>query len=264
MVADLEIYRRPDRVVASVAPGVAPVLAAKFDSLIFAEDVRVVDVSTETVELTVVGGSAARAIAEACGLDEAGLSALADYAHLEAKDGFVARVPDARLPSFRFFVGANRRDEVVDRLNDAGVVNLDAALLDAWRVEAGRPEFGVDMTTETIPLEAGLLDRAISTTKGCYVGQEVIIRVLHRGGGRVAKRLATLTLDVPAEREPPTRGAQLRGDGRDLGMLTSVVPSPDGSRWIALGYVHRDAAEIGRTFEVDASSITAIVTGFGA
>ena len=56
-------------------------------------------------------------------------------------------------------------------------------------MDAGRPLFGVDMDTETIPLEAGLLDRAISTTKGCYVGQEMIIRVLHRGGGRVAQRL---------------------------------------------------------------------------
>ena len=54
---------------------------------------------------------------------------------------------------------------------------------------AGRPEPGVDMDEHTIPLEAGIEDRAISLTKGCYVGQEIIIRVLHRGHGRVAKRL---------------------------------------------------------------------------
>ena len=51
------------------------------------------------------------------------------------------------------------------------------------------PKFCVDMTEDTIPLEAGIEDRAISFTKGCYVGQEVIVRVTHRGGGRVAKRL---------------------------------------------------------------------------
>ena len=52
------------------------------------------------------------------------------------------------------------------------------------RVESGRPLFGVDMDEHTIPLEAGIEDRAISFSKGCYVGQEVIVRVLHRGGGR--------------------------------------------------------------------------------
>ncbi len=61
--------------------------------------------------------------------------------------------------------------------------------LDVLRIEAGVPKFLVDMTEDTIPLEAGIEDRAISFTKGCYVGQEVIVRVTHRGGGRVAKRL---------------------------------------------------------------------------
>ena len=54
------------------------------------------------------------------------------------------------------------------------------------------------MTNDTIPLEAGIEDRAISLTKGCYVGQEIIIRVLHRGQGRVARRLVGLTLDPMA------------------------------------------------------------------
>ena len=53
------------------------------------------------------------------------------------------------------------------------------------------------MTTETIPLEAGIEDRAISFTKGCYVGQEIIIRVVHRGGGRVARKLVGLRPAAP-------------------------------------------------------------------
>ena len=69
------------------------------------------------------------------------------------------------------------------------------------------------MTEETIPLEAGLLDRAISTTKGCYVGQEIVIRILHRGGGRVAKRLVTLAFDSPPS-HLPARGAPVFRDGR--------------------------------------------------
>jgi hypothetical protein len=107
------------------------------------------------------------------------------------------------------------------------------------RVEAGRPEFHVDMTAETIPLEANLLDRAISTTKGCYVGQEVIIRVLHRGGGRVAKRLVQLQFDG-GEARVPSAGTALSADGREMGRVTSAVWSPRAGAAIGLGYVHRD------------------------
>ena len=71
----------------------------------------------------------------------------------------------------------------------------------AWK--PGRPRFGIDMDTETIPLEAGIEDRAISRTKGCYVGQEVIVRVIDRGHGRVARRLVGLQLSSARSRAGP-------------------------------------------------------------
>ena len=83
-----------------------------------------------------------------------------------------------------------------------------AQAIEAARVEAGYPVFGVDMTDDTIPLEAGIEDRAISLTKGCYVGQEVIIRVLHRGHGRVARKLVSLRIDAAV---PPREARVVRG-----------------------------------------------------
>ena len=70
------------------------------------------------------------------------------------------------------------------------------------RIERGVPRFLADMDDETIPLEAGIEDRAISFTKGCYVGQEVIVRVTTRGGGRVAKKLVRWVADASAEIVP--------------------------------------------------------------
>jgi folate-binding protein YgfZ len=99
------------------------------------------------------------------------------------------------------------------------------------------------MTSETIPLEAGLLERAISTTKGCYVGQELIVRVLHRGGGRVARRLVQLVADESSE--PLPVGAGIVVDGEERGRLTSVAFSPRLGRPIALGYIARAEAEPG-------------------
>jgi folate-binding Fe-S cluster repair protein YgfZ len=116
-------------------------------------------------------------------------------------------------------------NDVTEAITKAGAVAMSAEIVDAMRIEAGRPKFGIDMTTETIPLEAGLLDRAISQTKGLLRRQEVIIRVLHRGGGRVAKRLARLHSE---SRTAFVRrgGARSQLTARNVGHVTSAARSP--------------------------------------
>jgi folate-binding protein YgfZ len=115
------------------------------------------------------------------------------------------------------------------------------------RIERGIPRFLVDMDTDIIPLEAGIEDRAISFTKGCYVGQEVIVRVTHRGGGRVAKKLVRWKADSSAAVVPLPGSRILAADpstplgaGRDIGRVTSAVFSPAREAVVGLGYVHRD------------------------
>jgi folate-binding protein YgfZ len=120
-------------------------------------------------------------------------------------------------------------------------VRVSEADAETVRIESGRPRFGVDMDTETIPLEAGLEERAISRSKGCYVGQEVIVRVQDRGQGRVAKRLVGLTFDAGAS--VPAAGARILSGEREIGRVTSATWSPALSRPIALGYAHRDFVE---------------------
>jgi folate-binding protein YgfZ len=124
----------------------------------------------------------------------------------------------------------------------AGATVGDGESAEALRVEAGRPAFGIDMDSETIPLEAGIEGRAISFTKGCYPGQEVVIRVLHRGHGRVARRIAGL---VVAGDVVPARGDNLRAGEREAGRVTSAVWSPRIGKPVALAMVHRDFVEPG-------------------
>ena len=112
---------------------------------------------------------------------------------------------DTGEPGFDLLVEAHAAAALMDALRASGAEDVDAATADVLRVEAGVPKFHRDMDEDTIPLEAGLESRAISLTKGCYVGQEVIVRVLHRGHGRVARRLVGLTLEgeaVPAAGTP--------------------------------------------------------------
>jgi len=114
--------------------------------------------------------------------------------------------------------------------------------------------FGADMKEDTIPLEAGIEGRAISTSKGCYVGQEVIIRVLHRGHGRVARHLVGLAIDGPVV---PTGAPILAGD-REVGRVTSAAVSPRAGT-VALGYVHRDFVAPGTALAVGETSLVAQV-----
>jgi len=141
---------------------------------------------------------------------------------------------------------------------DGGAL-LDAAAVEALRIDAGRAKWGVDMNEETIPLEAGLLDRAISQTKGCYVGQEVIVRVLHRGHGRVAKRLMRIVFDDDA-RTVPAAGAPIVAAGEEVGRVTSAAFSPHRGRLVALGYVQRDHAVEGAAASIDGRAV--VLAGF--
>lgn len=121
-------------------------------------------------------------------------------------------------------------------------VSLDT--FEVVRIERGVPRFLADMDTDTIPLEAGIEDQAISFTKGCYVGQEVIVRVTHRGGGRVAKKLVRWKADESAA-IVPMPGARIFSDQRDIGRVTSAAFSPEREAVVGLGYVHRDFVERG-------------------
>lgn len=261
MLADFEIFRRPDAWLLGLAAERARPIAERLDQSIFSEDVRVLDVTETLAEIVVVGGIATERLADALSMTSADLDTLGELGQRDYDEGFIARSGDAKLPMFTVVVPVARRGEVIARLEAAGVRSVGTALVDALRIDAGRPRFGADMTEETIPLEAGLLERAISTTKGCYVGQEIVIRILHRGGGRVVKRLVTLSFDEPQNGAPPP-GTPLFDGGKNIGQLTSVSPSLTESHLIALGYVHRDLAEEGREVAVGDTDTRATVTGF--
>lgn len=245
IIADLHLFVRPDCLIADVPAANAARLVETFDRLIFTEDVRVADASRNLRQVSVLGGGAANVISRALDVADDALRQLPVWSQLDTSGGFVARTDDANEGSWDVFVNEPDAERVIAALQEAGAVPAAEAVVEAMRIDAGRPAFGVDMTEETIPLEAGLLDRAISQTKGCYVGQEVVIRVLHRGGGRVAKRLVRMACDdIGVQTLPP--GAVVSADGREVGRVTSAAFSPRAARAIALGYVHRDSAEPGR------------------
>ena len=171
----------------------------------------------------------------------------AEHAHVE-RDGarYIATAAGVDV-----LCDAERADAVRDALLAAGAEPASPEAAEIVRVEAGRPRFGVDLAPEAvIPQEAGLNDRAVSFTKGCYVGQETVARLFYKG--KPNRHLRGLHLSAPVE-----PGAPLLLGEREVGRVTSPVVSPQRGP-IALALVRREAAP-GDTLAVGDGDVTARV-----
>ncbi len=203
------------------------------------EDATVDDATGQLAILGLVGPAAGDVLARALGEP----LALATNAHatriLAGAEAIVAGARPEGVDGYDVLVNPAAAAAVFEALRAAGATPVGDRALDAVRIERFVPRFGTDMTEDTIPLEANL-DAAISYTKGCYVGQEVIARATYRGA--VNRRLAQLR--VPPGTAP---GAQLLSGEKAVGRVTSVL-EPDG---LALAYVRRDHLEVGRRLPLD-------------
>lgn len=126
-----------------------------------------------------------------------------------------------------------------------GARSLDEAVWELHRIQSGRPRWGTDFGLDHFPKETGL-DDAVSYTKGCYLGQEVVARIHYRGG--VQRRLRGLRLDAGSPQE--LKGAQVLAGGKVVGRLGSVAAGPNGA--LGLAILH-DKAEVGSTVELQGS-----------
>lgn len=243
MLADLNIYALPNELLLDTEPGYGPELIARLEKFIIAEDVQVVDAAPHYGLLSVQGPKAdvvreAMQTIPPLPVTPLGWVAWNDptwgecYAMNHARvgnQGFDLFVPTAAL--------ASAWDALVTGAREAGGGPVGWEALEVARVEAGIPRYGADMDESHLPPECGIAERAISYTKGCYSGQEVIARI--RTYGQVAKALRGLKL-VGEFPEVPAAGTKLFRAGKEVGQLTSVVRSPEVGGPIALGYVRRE------------------------
>jgi folate-binding protein YgfZ len=264
MLTDLHVLESGDLILLDVPAATHAATLERLEQFLFSEDVQLASLATDVTSVWAHGPRTAAAF-EACAGGVSGLEQWPNY-HLE-KGTFgdapvvIVRNDQLTVPGYCVYLPPALRESFVAQLEGHGAAVLESRAsdievgrsqaLEAARIESGYPLFGVDMTEDTIPLEAGIEDRAISLTKGCYVGQEVVIRVLHRGHGRVAKRLVAFRAS-----EPLVAGGRVLGGGKDVGFITSAAVSPAHGP-VALGYVHRDFVEPGTVVVVTADDRTA-------
>ncbi|HSW29028.1 MAG TPA: glycine cleavage T C-terminal barrel domain-containing protein [Longimicrobiales bacterium] len=202
------------------------------------------DESHATASISVVGPAAARHVSRlALGLrvEAHEMSALEEGAWRmvgsAASDGLhVVRTAEVWPEAYTVYGPAGAVEALWEALLHGGAHPAGLGVWTTLRVEAGRPAYGTDMDEDTIPVEAGIHERAIDYAKGCYTGQEVIVRIRDRG--HVNRGLRQLMLgDVPA----PKPGAELfiEGSEKPIGHVTSAVESPRFAQTVALGYVKR-------------------------
>jgi folate-binding protein YgfZ len=205
------------------------------------------DVSAETAEVGVYGPAAGALLGGVLGTE---VSAMEEDAFAEASfDAEPAVVVATRdvggEPGFDVLLPAALASAFVDALlargGGEGARLAGFSAVETLRVEAGRPRYGAELSEEVIPTEAfestGLMPRAISFTKGCYTGQEVIVRIAHRG--HVNRNLRGLLLgDAPA----PARGTPLfhPETGRAVGVVGTAAASPRMGQTVALAFVRRE------------------------
>jgi folate-binding protein YgfZ len=245
--SDLNVFCLADELLLDFEPGLTASVTERLNKFIIADDVQVVDVAALYGLLSVQGPAAATVVGSLGLTAEVPSTPMTFVSIKDATVGEIYLVNHARLGStgFDLFVPTAALGAVMDKLIAAAKASGGRACgWRAWetaRIEAGIPRFGADMDDGNLAPEA-LDERAISYSKGCYIGQEVIARI--RTYGQVAKALRGLRLSDDLK-EPPARGDKLFHDGKEAGYVTSAVKSDAIQGNIALGYVRKEANQVG-------------------
>jgi folate-binding protein YgfZ len=206
-------------------------------------DVEVVNVTAERAILSLIGPRA---------VEIAGSAALPEFACEEVTIAGSAVLAVGTPEGIDLVLEAAARERVLDALLAAGAAEVSPEAVEILRIEAGRPRFGAEMGTETMPAEAGIVEQAVSFTKGCYIGQETVARLHYKG--KPNRHLRGLRLSGAGGARP---GDQIRLGEKEVGRLGSAGVSPAFGP-IGLAILRREA-EPGATVAVGEDGVTAEV-----
>jgi folate-binding protein YgfZ len=254
VVSDLRVYAEADRLLLDVVGWRRAALQEGLERFIVADDVELVDAEAQPL-LGVEGPLARAVVGEALGLTEL---PQVPYSHaratFEGAELLVIAASEPERTGLLLCGSAGSAPALFAACVESGAQPLGMRALDVLRVESGVPWAGVDIDETTLIMETGR-PAAISYTKGCYLGQEVVERVAARG--HVNRQLTGLVIDGDAL---PAHRARLLVDGHEVGYVTSAVRSEALQRPIALAMVQTKHSAPGEQVAVDMGAGTTTAT----
>jgi folate-binding protein YgfZ len=243
ILSDVVVLAHEDRLWLQVSAGQEETIAGHLKKYILADRVEVRGLE-DMMPLSLVGPRAAEA------LGEAELPPPGDWRHLRSRvhgtEVELQRAGRLGVEAWTLWVSASIAGPLAEQLLGVpGVEPVGSEALEILRVEAGLPRFGRDFGPDNFPQETGAEEAAVSYTKGCYLGQEVVARIHYRGG--VQKVLRGLVFEGG---QAPRPGTPLLFEGREAGVATTVVDSIALGRPVGLAILHRRAAAPGTRLEL--------------
>jgi folate-binding protein YgfZ len=266
MLSDFNILCLADELLLDFEPGLADTVSQRLEKHIVADSVQVVNVASAYGLLSVQGPKADAAVGGLGVFPEipAKEFAFAKFADPTLGELYLVNQPRLGSKGFDLFAPTASLGAIADKwiaaVKSVGGRACGWQAFDLARIEAGIPRFGVDMDETNIPLECGIEDRAVSYSKGCYIGQEVINRI--HSVGHVTKELRGLRLTNDLK-NLPVKGDKLIHDQKEVGYVTSAARSVALKANIALGYVRREVNQVGTELMLAAAggeSLAKVVT----
>jgi folate-binding protein YgfZ len=234
---DLYVFQRGESILVDIERGQRDNILQLFDRYIIADDVEITDISDKLNAVGLTGPESSHV------LELAGIS-VPDLAYLQfvdvawrQKNITLLRTGEEARESWQVWIEPEHYGELRYALIQAGARPTGSNALNLFRISRGIPQFGVDIRDRDLPQETGQT-RALNFTKGCYLGQEIVERIRSRGA--VHRQFTAFAV----EGTPPHAGAKIIADEKEVGEVTSsaILPSPEGDRSVALGYLRREAA----------------------
>ena len=256
VIAHAVVLKGEDSVYLSADAGISDALLTHLRKYKLAEDVELIDSTGAWGELLVAGPQAAAAVQ---GVLNVGVGMLGPCGHVEEqfKDGraIVRRLPLVPGEAYTIAAETDRLDDLWPAFAAHGVQPAGQQVYEARRIEAGWPQIGLDITDSHLVQEVARTDRAVSFTKGCYLGQEPIARL--DAMGHTNKELRILRIDG----EQPPADHDVRHGEADVGRISSIAPVFGHGQSVALAVIRKAAMTPGTELTVDGRRAVVEVVG---
>ncbi len=252
---DLYIYNMGDHLIVDAEGWQVPKILDLFDKFIIMDDVEVTEISDKLTGLAVQGPNALN-ILRSLGLTIADNVEPLKVAQM-AWNGIgisVTRMASDIAMTFEIWLASENVGKLWDALVTVGAIPVGTDALEMFRVAAGVPRYGQDITDKYIPQETEQF-HALHFAKGCYLGQEIVERVRSRGA--VHRHYAAFAVDGSI----PAPGAEVQVDGKRAGEITSAraVPVNGHPQTLALGYIRKESGEPGTVVQVNGNQARVFV-----